>query len=558
MQTKRIAAIAAASTSLGLVSVAVAQITGGVDHAQPRVGSPRNLFARGAVATPVVHGTDDLENPAGIFQRYGYLDDAASQASGVPTKTEPDQNTYLVTKRSPGGPTRGYDYGTHFLFQGHEVFSGSRAYLTRINLDVTDPDHRITLLNLPGPDGNTGLTSIDGSTWDPFASRLLFTSEAGSRGGVASQPLKWRGSGTPPPLVRLDGSLGQGGYEGVQIDKKGNVYIVEDVGGKTVTNDGKPTQVKQPNSFVYRFVPDTRDDLGHGKLQALQVSVNGKPITFHDPAVDAAAARDDALGAAIATLHSGQSLPVQWVTIHDTGTDGTAAFDANAAAKKAGATPLKRPENGKFVPGSDFKSFVLSETGDTNTDAGNFTYTEGGRPQTAAARAAWGALLRVDLTKAGSDTGTIKTVVLGDAVHSSFDNVSFLDSSTVLAAEDRGDTLHQQLNKLDSLWSFDLTKSLNTINADGQRAEAQGRDPAATADANDHTLGRTNQNDGDNEVTGIHVSDGSTTAAGLLGRNDPTASPDVRGFVTQQHGANITFQLTYGPVKASRVRHKRR
>ena len=558
MQTKRIAVIAATSASLGLASVAVAQITGGVDHAQPRVGSPRNLFAAGVVATPLVHGTDPLENPAGIFQRYGFLDDSASQASGVATKTEPDQNTYLVTKKSPGGPTPGYDYGTHFLFQGHEVFSGSRAYLTRINLDVQDPDHRITLLNLPDSSQNTGLTSIDGSTWDPFAHRVLFTAEAGSRGGVVQQPLKWRGSETPPPLVHLDGSLGQGGYEGVQLDKKGNVYIVEDVGGKTVTNDGKPTQIKQPNSFLYRFVPDARDDLQHGKLQALQVSVNGKPITFHDPAVDAAAARDDALGAPIAALHSGASQPVQWVTIHDTGTDGTAAFNANAAAKKAGATPLKRPENGKFVPGSDFRSFVVSETGDTNADAGNYTYTDGGQTQTAASRGAWGSLLRIDLTKAGSDTGTIKTVVLGDAAHAGFDNVSFLDSSTVLAAEDRGDTLHQQLNTLDSLWSFDLTKSRGAINADAQRGEAQGRDPLATADANDHMLGRTNQNDGDNEVTGIHISDGSTTAAGLLGRDDPSKAPGARGFVTQQHGANITYQLAYGPVKASRVHRTRR
>ena len=30
-------------------------------------------------------------------------------------------------------------------------------------------------------------------------------------------------------------------------------------------------------------------------------------------------------------------------------------------SKTAKATPLKRPENGKFVPGTDFKSFVFSE-----------------------------------------------------------------------------------------------------------------------------------------------------------------------------------------------------
>ena len=61
-----------------------------------------------------------------------------------------------------------------------------------------------------------------------------------------------------------------------------------------------------------------------------------------------------------------------WVTVHDTAKDGTAAFDANAAAKKAGGTPFKRPENGQFKPGTGFKKFFFAETGDTTltTEAG--------------------------------------------------------------------------------------------------------------------------------------------------------------------------------------------
>ena len=49
-------------------------------------------------------------------------------------RTEPDENTYLILDHNPGGPTPGYDYGRHFLFQGHEN-SGNLAYVTRINLD---------------------------------------------------------------------------------------------------------------------------------------------------------------------------------------------------------------------------------------------------------------------------------------------------------------------------------------------------------------------------------------------------------------------------------------
>ena len=60
------------------------------------------------------------------------------------------------------------------------------------------------------------------------------------------------------------------------------------------------------------------------------------------------------------------SFATTWVTIHDTATDGTTAFDAFTAAKNAGATALKRPENGVFRPGTDFREFYYTETGDTS------------------------------------------------------------------------------------------------------------------------------------------------------------------------------------------------
>jgi hypothetical protein len=134
---------------LALAAVAIAQIVAGVPNANPRSGSPANVLADGFKLHRVAGGNNDLENPAGIFTRYGYLDDSTLQADGQPTKTEPDQNTYLVTGRNPGGPTQGYDYGHRFLIQGHEVFTPSganfnRAYFTRVNLDVRDPAHRVT------------------------------------------------------------------------------------------------------------------------------------------------------------------------------------------------------------------------------------------------------------------------------------------------------------------------------------------------------------------------------------------------------------------------------
>ena len=160
--------VVAASAVLVGAAVAVAQIVNGVPNANPRSGSPANVMANGFKLERIVNGNDDLENPAGIFTRYGYLDDSTIQADHQPTKTEPDQNTYLVTGRNPGGPTPGYNYGHRFLIQGHEVFTPSgqtynRAYFTRINLDVDDPAHRITLLNPLASDAtDSGMRSIDG------------------------------------------------------------------------------------------------------------------------------------------------------------------------------------------------------------------------------------------------------------------------------------------------------------------------------------------------------------------------------------------------------------
>jgi hypothetical protein len=543
---RRIALGAAAATAVLVgAAVAVAQIVSGVPNANPRSGSPANVMASGFKLQRVVNGNDNLENSAGIFSRYGYLDDSTLQTDGQPTKTEPDQNTYLVTSRNPGGPTAGYDYGHRFLIQGHEVFTPSgatynRAYFTRINLDVKDPEHRITLLNPLASDAtDSGVRSIDGSTYDPFTGQLLFTAEAGNLGGVFSQSLKWSGS-TAPAVKNYDGSIGKAGYEGIHNDKLGNLIIVEDTGGANVTDNGAATVIKQPNSFVFRFEPKSQGDLTQGRLQVLQVSVDGAPIVFHNLATDGAqAVRDDALGDPIKALHSGQSLQAKWVTIHDTDLDGTAPFDANALAKTKQGTPLKRPENGKFVPGTGFKSFVFDETGDTNKTAGDYPG--------AAERGAWGALLRLDMPKAGADTGTVKAIVVGDQAHASFDNVAFLDKNTVLVTEDRGETLHQQANALDSLWSFDITKSLDKINADAKRLEAQGRDPEATSDIGLKEIPpvRTH-NDGDNELTGIHVSDGSTSPDGILGSDLPSNAggwSPWRIFITGQHGANITYEI---------------
>jgi hypothetical protein len=484
--------------------IGIGPIRSSVPSANPRVDTPATVIARGFRLKTLAVGTDALENPSAKITNYGLLADG--------TRTEPDQNLYLVLPRV-SGPTAGYNYGHHFLFQGHEN-GGNLAYVTRINLDVKDPAHRITLLTPEGADGLTHFNSVDGSTYDPFTNTLFFTQEAGTNGGVFQVTNTW-----PPVVTTLDGILGKGGYEGIHPDNRGNLLIIEDAGGVSVNvNPADPTSpktAKQPNSFVYRFLPYDRTDISAGgKLQALQVSIDGQPVVFNaaDPVGDTFSTNQ-------LKLHTpGSSYPVKWVTIHDTVVDGTASFDANAAAKTAGATPFKRPENAAFLPGGDSRTFFFCPTGDTDSTSGNV-------PELAA-RGSWGSIFRVDLRE-NRNSGRISIFVLGDAAHASFDNLTFADTNTLLAAEDRGDTLHAELNTLDSVWAFSVNGHQSA-----KRLIALGRDATSEAAGED------------NEPTGLHVSNGNPFTFGQPG--SVLNLLGARGFVTRQHGDNVTWEIVKG------------
>jgi hypothetical protein len=497
--------------------------------------APPNVLSPELIETVVAQGSNPVENPVVInasttppiaITNYGY----ESNGPFVPafgsvvegTKTEPDKNTYLVLNDQTG-PDAGYDYGRHFLFQGHEVSAQNEAgqtvgYITRVNLDA-DFAHRVTLWATADSSG-APLTIFDGSTWDPFAQRLLFTSE-GSK--------TYQSTVTFPPTVDdISGSIGRGGYEGVQNDSAGNVLLVEDVGGVKGATLAK--NAKQPNSFVYRFVPSRANDLTQGKLQVLQVISlrTGTPIAFHAGQADA-----DILSPDVGDLHTyGTVFDTKWVTIHDTAVDGTAAFDANPLAKAGLGTPFKRPENGQFRPGSGFREFFFDETGDTDN-----------RSEAGAAFGGFGSILKFVQASPTANTGKLSLFYLSDAAHSGFDNVAFWSQDQIVFVEDAGDTLHTQRNALDSAFAFDVRLDYSNPANLPVRIIAEGRDPSATTDSG--LLGQPGfQNEGDNEITGLHVSNGDPSRFGILGAQIPRPfSFGWRAFYTQQHGDNDTWEL---------------
>jgi hypothetical protein len=510
---RALAAALAAGALVPAAAVASPPVSWSPVAANPKVSgaSPANVLSPQLSETPVAWGSLTLDGASAAVPYYGYdgfiAPTVLTQSLNEAHKTEPDKNTYLVLPDGQPGADPNYNYGTHFLYQGHE--SGTPGALTRINLDA-DQAHRVTLIS-------TNVPAIDGSTWDPFAQRLLFTAENASKGNYAAT------LGYPAQVADISGSIGRGGYEGIQADNDGNLWIVEDIGGAA----GSPsTHAKQPNSFVYRFVPDNPSDLSHGKLQALQVISNrsGDPIAFH-----AGQAEADITSPDTRDLHTpGAEFKTRWVTLHDTDTDGSTPFNANALAKTAKATPFKRPENGVFEPGDHFQRFYFTETGDTNS------LTEAG-----AAYGGFGSLQELFQRDPSASTGRLRVVWQGDVAHTGIDNITFVSRHQAAVVEDAGDGLHTQRNALDSAYLLDVTEDQPTP----VRFIAEGRDPSATFDAEHSGHG----NEGDNEITGIHVSDGDPTIAGLLGVKVPTLfSGGWRMFWTQQHGDNNTYEVSPG------------
>jgi hypothetical protein len=483
----------------------------------------------------LAQGSTRLENPSALTSYYGYDNDVLTPA-GLPqmlplpgsaneaTKTEPDKNVYLVFKHGLPGADPSYDYGTHFLFQGHENGVNHDGYITRINLDA-DPGHRVTLLATTDVNGNP-VKTIDGTTWDPWAKRLLFTTEFTGSPTYAATP------GYPSAVTDVSGALGRGGYEGIQNDSVGDLWIVEDIGGATKTDAaGNPTTAKRPDSFIYRYVPHRPGDLNNGKLQALQVlNAAGQPITF-----DSQAALNNPDQVA---LHSyGHTFRTRWVTIHDTATDGHASFDAHAAAQAANATPFKRPENGVFQPGTGFKAFFFTETGDTNATS----------PENAAA-GGWGGVMKITQQSPAASTGTISVFYKADEAHTGLDNCTFLSRDIVSFGEDAGDTIHEQRGTLDSAFLFDTTVNYAVAGSQPLRWIAEGRDPSATIDSAFDGFGK---NFGDNEITATLVSDGDTSVSGILGAKVPNLSnPHWRWFYTQQHGDNTSYEVFLGRTRS--------
>ena len=420
------AAAAAALAAVGLADSGGSSFTSVPAQIKAAGYAPTNVLSPELRQTMVAQGSMRLDGAQDPFGWYGYINTAPSPdnpalpqmvpATAVsPTeaqKTEPDKNTYLVLPGQTGADP-GYDYGTHFLFQGHEVgasINGVRqSLITRINLDA-DVAHRVTLL------------ATKDSTGAPIqGDRRL---DVGSVGEAASLHDGEQRSTD----VRCD--------SGVSVDRHGRVGCARprrlrghperlgrqhlDRRGRRRTEQGARRLRSSRTASSTGTCRSSPGDLQNGKLQVLQVWRDGHPVTFESQA--ALKAPDQ-----VALRTYGTSFKTKWVTIHDTAVDGNAPFAANPLAKTAQGTPFKRPENGQFRPGSKFTQFFFDETGDTNA-----TSPENGDPTTGAGGAGgWTSIFKLVQKDPSADAGTLSLFYKGNESVAGLDNVTFLSHDLV-------------------------------------------------------------------------------------------------------------------------------
>jgi hypothetical protein len=180
-----IASLVAAGYALS-ASAAFAQELTNVPSANPRILGVSSATVLSPELAQIVRaqGSMLVENPAGLVKYYGYLDNQPNllpALGSIVRRARRNRTRTPTVLRGLTGFDPNYDYGTRFLFQGHEA---GTAALSPASISTPMP-HRVTVLATSENNG-VALPAFDGSTWYPWSERLLLTAEGNgtTTGGV--------------------------------------------------------------------------------------------------------------------------------------------------------------------------------------------------------------------------------------------------------------------------------------------------------------------------------------------------------------------------------------
>ena len=320
-----------------------------VRQPEDRRRSPANVLSPELTETAVAWGSLALDGGTSAVPYYGYDGFTAptvlTQNVNEAHKTEPDKNTYLVLKNGQPGADPDYDYGTHFLFQGHE--SGApgcdHARQPRRRRGAPrdaagDGGHRALL---PTSTARPGTRSRSGC--------------CSPRRTAAPRAAYWQ----PPdyPATRRRHLAARSAAAATRASRP----------TATATSGSSRTSAAQRHREHHGQAaqqlrlpvrPGRPDDLTRAASCRCcrSAEAHGTPIAFHAGQADGRHPRRRTSR----DLHTyGATFTTRWVTIHDTATDGTTPFNANALAKAARRTPFKRPRTACSGRAASFRRVLL-------------------------------------------------------------------------------------------------------------------------------------------------------------------------------------------------------
>ena len=476
-----------------------------------RPASARRTSSRsGSTEAPVAQGANRLENGTQQVPFYGY-DGNGSLLPVFPswteaTKTEPDKNTYLVLDGQKGADAE--------LRLRHPLpLPGPRGRRRRGLPHAHQPRCRRRAPR--DADGDTGQrrqpTCPTSTAARGIPSPGACSSPRRRRQGrrrLAGDARRARRRSTTSPA-----SPAQGGYEGIQNDSDGNAL---DRRGRRRPNGTAQRQARQaaqqlrlPLHAQGQDRPDQgRQARGAAGHVAAQRPADRLPRRRRPTPTSQSQDMKD--------LHTYGNVLKTQVGDRPRHRDRRhrAVHRQRRSPRRRRRTPFKRPENGLFRPGTRLPRRSSSTRPATPTTA----------PRPAATTAASAPSRSSTQHGPSADRGTLRLVYQGDQDTRQPRQRAFLARDKVRVRRGRGRRAARPAQRAGLRLRRSTPTSTTRAGAQPVRFLAEGRDALGDDRLRPRRAEDTGfQNEGDNEITGIHVSDGDPTAGGTARRQGPDA-----------------------------------